>query len=648
MALIRLYQDQSSDQKNKSTKKLIRLTLPKITVDNKPPATPPPPPPPPKTTTQKIEEGLVNAAKATGAGIFQASKKVGLGIAHAVEHPVETAQNITHTVEQVNKGIEQVVKHPIQTMQNVLENEKKYMAEPFADSVGQTYQDAVQRFSEAADTLVPNTPWSTRVAKMSGAGLGVANVLFSPIGGLIAATQNIPIVKYGANGLVALNDKVIMPLAGGVTNWLIDRAPISQEAKDNLKPAAKEIAGFASQILLAHGAGKLYGGAKRFVNEPTDYLNTTNVVRAITEDTAAKEAATTPKTTGTKPTRVLPSAAEPRAIEPLPPTRSLKLITPKTATYENLPTGTELFHKDLGKFKIIDHVLVPTEKGALVKGVRLEDVTGQQADFTLAEMKGLRKIVGELNLPKLQNIAPTTLPENTIKTGPIGAPESTTIAPKAPESPTARPASPEAPVTLQEQPAPFIQANPSDIQSIAGTGDVRVRGVSSSVEARAISEKLTKGFSDLPEYRGVNMEDQGARAQNIVNTNYSLARDIAMGKENAPQGVIPESVFIAVENKAIATGDVGTLHDLATQSKLAEQGTVMGQRLRAYAERNPESPVEAIKKISETRAKAAGGRVAKGDVAKTKAKTVERIKGEIKKAVSEKPTWEKFIKDLQC
>jgi hypothetical protein len=65
---------------------------------------------------------------------------------------------------------------------------------------------------------------------------------------------------------------------------------------------------------------------------------------------------------------------------------------------------------------------------------------------------------------------------------------------------------------------------------------------------------------------------------------------------------LPESVFVAVEQKAIAEGDVNTLRELAT-GKLTSEATTMGQRIRALGEREPDSPVKAIQDVVSARAK---------------------------------------------
>lgn len=239
-----------------------------------------------------------------------------------------------------------------------------------------------------------------------------------------------------------------------------------------------------------------------------------------------------------------------------------------------------------------------------------------------------------------------------------------------------------------------------------GAPEVRTRGLSKGVEEKAIEKKLTEGLGNLPEYEVVNMKEQAKKASDIISQDYEQAKRIAMGQDPVPQGVLPESVFVAVENRALAEGDINTLRDLATNSTLTTEATTMGQRIRTLAERNPESPIKAIQELQRAREerffkeqeraanKGKIGRLVekmgkiieeslsparksakelrkdklnltKADREKTKAlvdqmskeiykelksekiKVVSEIRAEIKK-VNTKENWDSFIKSLEC
>ncbi|MDQ3818038.1 MAG: hypothetical protein M3362_10130, partial [Acidobacteriota bacterium] len=133
------------------------------------------------------------------------------------------------------------------------------------------------------------------------------------------------------------------------------------------------------------------------------------------------------------------------------------------------------------------------------------------------------------------------------------------------------------------------------------TPEIKTSKLALGVEERAVQNKLTEGFQGLPEYAKVNVADQARAATNLLAVNRAQAINIAMGHELPPEGILPESVFVAVENHAIQTKDVALLRDLATSSNLTTEATGMGQRLRMLAERDPNSAVSAIQKVAKIR-----------------------------------------------
>jgi alkylated DNA nucleotide flippase Atl1 len=138
------------------------------------------------------------------------------------------------------------------------------------------------------------------------------------------------------------------------------------------------------------------------------------------------------------------------------------------------------------------------------------------------------------------------------------------------------------------------------------------------------------------------MVDQASKAQDLLVKEPDRARRIAMGEELAPPDILPESLFVAVENKAVKEGDVNTLRDLATSSGLTGEATTMGQRIRTLAERDPESPVTAIKEVS----KARENKVKESK--KLHKSEVANIKEHIRKVSPTKEDWDSFIRGIQC
>lgn len=87
------------------------------------------------------------------------------------------------------------------------------------------------------------------------AGLAGVNVVFSPISALFSAAEEVPVLKYPAEGINYLFGKL-----GEAGNWAGDKVvntlPVSDATKETIKPAAEELGALLAQI----AGGKL--GAK--------------------------------------------------------------------------------------------------------------------------------------------------------------------------------------------------------------------------------------------------------------------------------------------------------------------------------------------------------------------------------------------------
>ncbi len=193
--------------------------------------------------------------------------------------------------------------------------------------------------------------------------------------------------------------------------------------------------------------------------------------------------------------------------------------------------------------------------------------------------------------------------------------------------------------------APGAEIGSVEPRAVGGTGETQTRGLSLGVEAKAIENKLVKNLGDLPEYQVVNMADQAAKASDFMAKDFELAKKVAKGDALPPADLLPEAVFVAVENAAIKAKDVNLLRELAT-GKLTGEATTMGQRIRTLAERDPESPVTAMKDIVRVREEKAA-RTEK-NIPKAKRQTVNELKKELNKSRPTKQNWNEFIKSITC
>ena len=200
---------------------------------------------------------------------------------------------------------------------------------------------------------------------------------------------------------------------------------------------------------------------------------------------------------------------------------------------------------------------------------------------------------------------------------------------------------------IKNHPNPEKFAKPESagkLGAVESQGPTHTRGLSAGVEQKAIEHKLTKSLGDLPEYKQVNMKDQAKFSSELLALDPNKAIKIALGRVDPPSHILPESVFTAVENRALEQGDIGLIKQLAHSSR-ATQATVMGQRIRALAERNPDSAVGAIRQVAFKRARAVEKKLGKA-VDEALKETAGKIKAEIKKPTRQ--DWESFIKELRC
>jgi hypothetical protein len=177
-----------------------------------------------------------------------------------------------------------------------------------------------------------------------------------------------------------------------------------------------------------------------------------------------------------------------------------------------------------------------------------------------------------------------------------------------------------------------------------GEGATKTSKLGASVQQKAIDKKLTEKLGELPEYSSVNMKEQAAHAIELLASDEAKAIRIARGLEAPPSNILPESVYTAVENKALADGNVDLLIQLAQSTRVGE-ATAMGQRIRALAERDPDSAVTHIRQVAEAR-QAALEKQTKTSVAKSVQKTASEIKRNIKEPT--KTDWNMFVESLKC
>lgn len=545
---------------------------------------------------------------------------------------------------------------------------------PGVEAVQTNWKQGTDSVAEAIFSIQKREPLESKTTKVANAANGIVNILLSPVGALMASGQQVPGLKYPLKGAEVASESLTNAVRKVYTKMVRTSAAwghLDRPTEEQIEPFA-QIANLVAQTAAAKGITDLPSLTSRAANAPLEYLNAVRTRSAIASQEGTAAIPRAKSFTPEVPQRV---------IEPLPPARSLTRLGQKNTKIDNLPVGTELFHKDLGRFTVTEHKFVPVERG-MAPGVTLRDAIGMEADFALRELHGLRKVNKDLRLPPSK-----TVPDKVVQ---IAHQDGTTsimripekdfgivqervdgtasgiagkkqpngdvwhITAKPPETLLSREGFKDAGVVAVEDIPRSRVSTPTgspdvamDLAALRGTGETATRGLSAGVEAKAIENKLTQGFGELPEFQRLSMAEQAKKAADILESDYARAKDIAMGKELPPADLLPESVFVAVENRAIKQGDVATLRDLATQSSLTTQATTMGQRIRTLAERDPESATGAISDILKVREVAAERRMRRPPKEAQKS-VVGEIKTSMEKSVASKQTWESFIKDLEC
>lgn len=194
---------------------------------------------------------------------------------------------------------------------------------------------------------------------------------------------------------------------------------------------------------------------------------------------------------------------------------------------------------------------------------------------------------------------------------------------------------------------PRVTYKPDKAPEPMQTPEIKTSKLGSSLERKAIDRGLSQRFSDLPEYAKVNRKAQVSAAMDLLDKDPERLRRIALGQERPPEGLLPESAFVALEKHAEATNNVGLLKELATQSSLVSEATGMGQRISMLAERDPDSAVSNMRTVAAAK-KAAVEKQLKKSYAAAEKETIDKIKSVIKVKPPTKTDWSTFIAGLTC
>lgn len=225
-------------------------------------------------------------------------------------------------------------------------------------------------------------------------------------------------------------------------------------------------------------------------------------------------------------------------------------------------------------------------------------------------------------------------------------------APEVKESPTVEPAATTEALPLKEG-TPVsttkVEAAPETVkvpqsQMPVGTGKEKV----SRLEARMTGnlKAMTPEQRDaigLSTYNVMNKKENITAAAEYVTNKPDDGIKILSGEMEPPKGILKNSIYVAMENAA--HDDVGLARKLASLSS-----TRAGQELSILSEALEDSPVKAMREVSDARIQATEKRLKSGSVSKARNEITGKAKETVDKTVTKaiKEDWNSFVDSIKC
>lgn len=428
---------------------------------------------------------------------------------------------------------------------------------------------------------------------------GGANVLFSPVTALFEGANQIPILGT-VSKLVSLPFQVSGEAATASSNAIIDKLPISQKAKDQLKPAIGDISALAAQIVVGGGVTEAAWDTLKGKYGETD---ATTIVRKA-QEVAAQQGPKVESNTITE----LPKAETPPSIEkPVEAAPKENIITAYHGGIEGEQPAK--LHTDFfmttSKEEAANYAKRKYGEEGMVTQVKVDKNALTGPDDALVHKNGSEAY---LNKDGVYRVKPAAEP---------------TIKEVKPEQPT-----------IKSETTPDVQST-TTAQSKIGK----------SIEAKAIEAGLTKGFDGVAGYDKLTIKDQADRAAKLM-TNMDDARAVLRGEKPLPEGLRGTALITAMEEHLKANPDPALAEELANSPHVSATSAA-AQELRLAAEREPDSATAKLAEMKKNLVEKAGGEK------QVTAKKSAAIKDTLAKEKSvllpkEEVNWDNFLEKIKC
>lgn len=249
----------------------------------------------------------------------------------------------------------------------------------------------------------------------------------------------------------------------------------------------------------------------------------------------------------------------------------------------------------------------------------------------------------EENLPKADTHQAPIAESNTLSGQP---PESRPVVERQESNTVPQPESTTVGETEQAQSdlgKPGDVSRPRDVQGQTELNETSTKTskIGQSIEAKAVEAKLTKGFEGTANFDPITIQGQANRATSLIKTSLEGARAVIRGDAPLPEGLRGTSLITAMEEHILKQPSAELAYELAN-SPLTSATSVAAQEMRLMAERVPDGITAKFQEIREARK---AGSKQRGESTE---KVAQNIQSEIARQASKRPTWEAFVREIEC
>ncbi len=499
-------------------------------------------------------------------------------------------------------------------------------------------------------------PGQTSNSKFLGSGLkvlsGGANVVFSPITALFEGAKEVPILGT-VSRLVTVPFQAIGEGQSGWSTTIIDKLPISSEAKSQLKPGIQEILSLAAQLALGKAGldAKAWDALKTRFGE----ADATTIVQKAQELAHQETGARTLGKLDLNETQEMLSLDSKMSelgrsqFKQQSPSeyKRLQELTLKTGdptqyvdktVLDGHPNAGTMSPQETAKLENLNTPRLAAPKDEYVSGEGFE--MREKADLgTIKEAQAKNKTLSAYKEAVASfNKNPTSFKLKKIQN--LRA-EIKSLSPEV--------SKPTFSENVREEVAP--KANVVEPSIKESTSAVNEDGTKTTKLAKDINTEIVKkGFDALTPEQQAKFDPITKETTLAKVANFMKEPDIA--KEAVKTGEMPgdfkgadkQVFFNAMEEQALKNNDMQGLIDLAN-SPIATELSVAAQTLGASGFNKAEGAVKAIQEVLKAREEKATKKV--GNLGKAKRELAKEVKDQIRK-IQTKETWGSFVESLKC